>query len=86
MGGKRIKPLCRNVACALYFGKHQPLYRIQNSDRSWKEIFRCRRVRDPARVKFWHYLRRAYAQHREKFAEAVRLVAMGYHFRKLTDR
>jgi len=42
-------------------------------------------VRDGARGEFWRYLGRALAEHREKFAEAVRLAAMGYHFRKLTE-
>jgi radical SAM superfamily enzyme YgiQ (UPF0313 family) len=42
-------------------------------------------IRDRARGEFWRYLGRAYAQHREKFAEAIRLAAMGYHFRKLTE-
>jgi hypothetical protein len=42
-------------------------------------------VRDRARGEFWRYLRRALTRHREKFAEAVRLAAVGYHFRKLTE-
>jgi radical SAM superfamily enzyme YgiQ (UPF0313 family) len=42
-------------------------------------------VRDRARGEFWRYLGRAFARHRERFAEAVRLAAMGHHFRKLTD-
>jgi len=42
-------------------------------------------MRDPARGEFWRFLHRALTRHREKFAEAVRLAAMGYHFRKLTD-
>lgn len=42
-------------------------------------------VRDPARGAFWQYLRRAFTTHRAKFAEAVRLAALGYHFRKLTE-
>jgi radical SAM superfamily enzyme YgiQ (UPF0313 family) len=42
-------------------------------------------VRDRARGEFWRYLRCALAQHREKFAEAVRLAVLGYHFRKLTE-
>jgi radical SAM superfamily enzyme YgiQ (UPF0313 family) len=42
-------------------------------------------VRDRARNEFWRYLRHAFAHHREKFAEAVRLAAMGYHFRKLSE-
>jgi hypothetical protein len=42
-------------------------------------------VRDPARMEFWRYLRRAMTDHRENFAHAVTLAAMGYHFRKLTE-
>ncbi len=42
-------------------------------------------VRDRARGEFWRYLRCALTRHREKFAEAVRLAAMGYHFRKITE-
>ncbi len=42
-------------------------------------------VRDSVRGAFWHYLRRAFITHRAKFAEAVRLAARGYHFRKLTE-
>ena len=42
-------------------------------------------VRDHARGEFWRYLREILAQHRGKFAEAMRLAAMGYHFRKLTE-
>ncbi len=42
-------------------------------------------VVDRERREFWLYLGRALAEHREKFAEAVKLAAMGYHFRKLTD-
>jgi radical SAM superfamily enzyme YgiQ (UPF0313 family) len=42
-------------------------------------------VRDRARGEFWRYLRCALTRHREKFGEAVRLAAVGYHFRKLTE-
>jgi hypothetical protein len=42
-------------------------------------------IRDGARGEFWRYLRRALTEHREKFAYAVSLAAMGYHFRKITD-
>jgi radical SAM superfamily enzyme YgiQ (UPF0313 family) len=42
-------------------------------------------VRDPARVEFWRYLSRAITHHRENFAHAITLAAMGYHFRKLTE-
>jgi radical SAM superfamily enzyme YgiQ (UPF0313 family) len=42
-------------------------------------------IRDRARGEFWRYLGQAFSQHRERFAEAVRLAAMGHHFRKLTE-
>ena len=42
-------------------------------------------VRDRARGEFWRFVRRVFAQHRGKFAEAIRLAAMGYHFRKVAE-
>jgi hypothetical protein len=38
---------------------------------------------DSERREFWHYFGRVWANHRKKFAESMRLAAMGYHFRKL---
>jgi radical SAM superfamily enzyme YgiQ (UPF0313 family) len=40
---------------------------------------------DKERREFWRYFRHVAAHHREKFAEAMRLAAMGYHFRKLAE-
>jgi radical SAM superfamily enzyme YgiQ (UPF0313 family) len=42
-------------------------------------------IRDRARGEFWRYLSLAITRHRSNFAGAVRLAAMGYHFRKLTE-
>lgn len=42
-------------------------------------------VRDSERGSFWRFLSKAFTSHRTKFAEAVRLAALGYHFRKLTE-
>jgi len=42
-------------------------------------------VRDSARGEFWRYLSYALWRHRNNFAGAVRLAALGYHFRKLTE-
>ena len=42
-------------------------------------------VRDEARGEFWRYMYRAVVEHREKFAVAVMLAALGYHFRKVTE-
>ncbi|MEW6207580.1 MAG: B12-binding domain-containing radical SAM protein [Acidobacteriota bacterium] len=39
---------------------------------------------DRERGEFWRFMRRAFIEHRDKFAEAARLAAMGYHFRRLT--
>jgi radical SAM superfamily enzyme YgiQ (UPF0313 family) len=40
---------------------------------------------DSERREFWRFFRRVAAEHREKFAESMRLAAMGYHFRKLAE-
>jgi radical SAM superfamily enzyme YgiQ (UPF0313 family) len=42
-------------------------------------------IRDPARREFWRFLRRAFTDHRSKFAYAMSLAAMGYHFRRITE-
>jgi radical SAM superfamily enzyme YgiQ (UPF0313 family) len=42
-------------------------------------------MRDPARAEFWRYMKRIITSHRQNFAHAVTLAAMGYHFRKLTE-
>jgi hypothetical protein len=42
-------------------------------------------VLDRERREFWRFITRAVADHREKFAVTLRLAAMGYHFRKLTE-
>src|SRR5713226_3430538 len=42
-------------------------------------------VLDSERVEFWRFLGRALAKHRDRFAETLRLAAMGYHFRRLND-
>lgn len=42
-------------------------------------------VIDRERREFWRFSRRVAAEHREKFAESMRLAAMGYHFRKLIE-
>jgi radical SAM superfamily enzyme YgiQ (UPF0313 family) len=48
-------------------------------------VFFALGVRDRERSKFWRYMWRVAASHREAFARAVVLAAMGYHFRKLTE-
>lgn len=43
-------------------------------------------VRDSARGAFWQYVYWVLHTHRAKFPEAIRLAALGYHFRKHTER
>ena len=42
-------------------------------------------VLDRERKEFWRFLRQAFADHRDQFADTLRLAAMGYHFRKLAE-
>jgi radical SAM superfamily enzyme YgiQ (UPF0313 family) len=42
-------------------------------------------VRDRERNEFWRYIGHVAVSHRETFARAMTLAAMGYHFRKLTE-
>jgi radical SAM superfamily enzyme YgiQ (UPF0313 family) len=42
-------------------------------------------ILDRERREFWRFVRRAAAEHHEKFAVSMRLAAMGYHFRKLAE-
>ncbi len=48
-------------------------------------VFLTLGVRDRERSKFWRYIGRVATSHRETFARAIVLAAMGYHFRKLTE-
>lgn len=41
--------------------------------------------RESERKAFWQYLYHVFTEHREKLPQAMRLAAMGYHFRKLTE-
>jgi hypothetical protein len=42
-------------------------------------------ILDRERWEFWRFVREATAKHRDKLADSLRLAAMGYHFRKLTE-
>jgi len=42
-------------------------------------------VLDRERKEFWRFLSQTLVKHRAKFAESLRLAAMGYHFRKLSE-
>jgi radical SAM superfamily enzyme YgiQ (UPF0313 family) len=49
-------------------------------------IFFALGLKDRERSEFWRYVRRVFSEHRENIEHGMRLAAMGYHFRKLTDR
>jgi radical SAM superfamily enzyme YgiQ (UPF0313 family) len=42
-------------------------------------------ILDSERKEFWRFFVHALAKHRDRFAESLRLAAMGYHFRKLNE-
>ncbi len=42
-------------------------------------------VFDRERKEFWRFITKTLVTHRDKLAESLRLAAMGYHFRKLSD-
>jgi radical SAM superfamily enzyme YgiQ (UPF0313 family) len=42
-------------------------------------------VLDRERKEFWKFFRRSLVEHREQFGHSMRLAAMGYHFRKLSE-
>jgi len=42
-------------------------------------------IRDQDRREFWRYLRQVLQHHHAKFGQAVRLAALGYHFRRLAE-
>ena len=42
-------------------------------------------VLDRERTEFWRFITQTLSGHRHRFAESMRLAAMGYHFRKLSD-
>ena len=42
-------------------------------------------VIDRERKEFWRFVTRAFLKHRSRIADSLRLAAVGYHFRKLSD-
>ena len=70
-------------------GRVQPAFRESRRDGVISDVITFGRIVwklgliDPARRSFWRYLRSVWGLHRNQFAEAVRLAALGYHFRKL---
>jgi len=60
-------------------------YDLMNGVASLMRVMVKLGVLDHERKEFWRFLCRALAKHRDRFAETLRLAAMGYHFRRLND-
>ncbi|MBV9956979.1 MAG: B12-binding domain-containing radical SAM protein [Acidobacteria bacterium] len=60
-------------------------YTLLNGALSMARIALRLGILDSERREFWRFFRRVTSEHREKFAESMRLAAMGYHFRKLAE-
>ena len=54
--------------------------------RSFSRLVMTLGVRDSARWHFWQYFYRLLRYHPHDFAHGLTLAAMGYHFRKITDK
>src|SRR5436190_535613 len=60
-------------------------YKIMSSLTSFTRVMLRLGVLDRERREFWRFLTETLLKHRNKLAESLRLAAMGYHFRKLSD-
>jgi radical SAM superfamily enzyme YgiQ (UPF0313 family) len=60
-------------------------YTLLNSITSLTRVLLRLGVFDRERKEFWRFLTHTLFLHRERLAESLRLAAMGYHFRKLSD-
>ena len=66
-------------------GSAQQHFEVVNSIASLLRIAIRLGVLDHERKEFWRFLGRTAARHRQKLADSLRLAAMGYHFRKLSE-
>ena len=60
-------------------------YNLINSLASFTRVMLKLGVFDRERREFWRFFGQTLVRHRDKLAESLRLAAMGYHFRKLSD-
>ncbi len=63
----------------------RPHYGALNAIASFTRILVRLGVLDRERKEFWRFFTKTLLKHRNRFAESLRLAAMGYHFRKLSD-
>ena len=79
----------RALECLKRVSQHGPKSQRRNSlmrdVSSLARIMMKLGVRDRDRLEFWRFMTQTLAHHRGAFADSMRLAAMGYHFRKLTE-
>ena len=63
----------------------RPHYEALNAVASFTRILLKLGVFDRERKEFWRFFTKTLLEHRTRMAESLRLAAMGYHFRKLSD-
>jgi radical SAM superfamily enzyme YgiQ (UPF0313 family) len=79
----------RALECLRRVSQHGP--KSQRNNTFLRDLFALTRitlklgVRDRDRFEFWRFMTQTLAHHRGAFADSMRLAAMGYHFRKLTE-
>ena len=62
-----------------------PHYSALNALASFTRILVKLGVVDRERKEFWRFFTKTLLEHHNRMAESLRLAAMGYHFRKLSD-
>jgi len=60
-------------------------YTVINAVTSFTRVMLKLGVLDRERKEFWRFISQAMVKHRDRLAESLRLAAMGYHFRKLSE-
>lgn len=73
-----LKRVSENESAPQYYG-------FANAVTAFARIALKLGLLDRERVEFWRFFVRAAVRHPRKFAEAMKLAAMGYHFRRLAE-
>ena len=60
-------------------------YNVINAFSSFLRVLVRLGVLDRERKEFWRFFSQSVVKHRDRLAESLRLAAMGYHFRKLSE-
>ncbi len=74
-----------SLKCTPQDGTEPQQYTVFGAIASFTRIAVKLGVLDSERREFWRFFAKTAARHRNRFAEGLRLAAMGYHFRKLNE-